>query len=478
MATAKANACFTLTIGTGDDAVEYRIHEGDTVTDLAYRRGQDDYTVSGTVRVINASVQQSNYQQTCPPESYFHRLATINSVIIDCSEKYDADLVTVTISEITGVGSVTEGGDDGDGGDEDASITVGPGVPYQSLDTIINGVDAGSTIKLEPGTYTPNLTISKAMKIIGQEGVTLTGSISIDAGDGALVTLQDLAIAPATVAAASAAVDVKSGDLEMTGSTINTKTSGEEACGIRKDSVASGKKSTITLTDCAISINEDGTGSGFAYPIALGRFDTSASIGTYDMGDCDLTLTNCTITGNVAAGQTYGIYSASRGIVNINIDDCTMSAWAAVYMNRNGQTETNGNFQSSFAGGSITVNSSTLTGIQNYAASGSVESDVNDFAPLVVQNSQNTKIAVTNSTVAAKNSPTTEDKTFAPMHLVSISATKGVTLDVSNCTLTIENPVVAKAIIADTDTQVNLSDNTFTAVDAAGKPIESECVLY
>lgn len=479
MATAKANACFTLTIGTGEDAVEYRIHEGDTVTDLAYRRGQEDYTVSGTVRVINATVQQTNYQQTCPPESYFHRLATINSVIIDCSEKYDADLVNVSISEITGVGSVTEGGDGEEGGDEGASIIVGPGVPYQSLDEIISGVDAGSTIKLEPGTYTPNLTINKELTIVGQEGVEFAGTVSIDAGDGVLVTIKDVKIAPATIAAASAAVDVKSGDLAIVGSVIQTKTAGEESCGIRKDSTAAGKKSSITIDGCTISMNPDGTGAGFAYPIALGRFNTSAAVGTYDMGDCDLTITNSSIIGNVAAGQTYGIYSATRGIVNIKIDKSSLSAWAAVYMNRNGQTETNDVFQESFAGSSITIDNATLTGIQAYKATGEVETDPNCFAPLVVQNSQYTKVTVNNTTVASKNDPATgTGVTYAPMHSVSISGTKNVALTMNNCNVTIENPVVAKAIVADTDTQVSLTDTTFTAVDVAGEEIESDCILY
>lgn len=481
MAIAKANACCTLTVGTGDSAQEYRIHEGDMVTDLAYTRGQETYTVTGTVRVINATVHQSNYSQTCPPESYFHRLADIVSLIIDCSEQYDADLVTVTVGEITGIGSVSEGGDGEEGGEGDASVTVGPGPQYQALDAVIAAVDAGTTIKLEAGTYAPNLTIDKALTIDGT-GAELTGKITIKAGAEDTVTLKGVSVKPASVGAAEAAINIESGNLVMDGATVATTSTGEEACCIRKDSMATGTKTTVDLKNCTISLNEAGTGSAYCYPIELGRFNTSAAIGKYDMSDCDLTIDHCTITGNVNAGQTYAIYSATRGLVNINITNSDLTAWAAVYMNRCGQTESNGTFQDSFEGGKITIDNSTLTGIQPYEAAAEEASENNLFAVVDVQNSKTPTVTITNSTVIAKNNHKEGDapeKVFAPMLSVDcFVGNTGAKVVTSDTNFQIETPRVEKAIRVDGSGSIDVGNSMLYAVDENGESVATTCTLY
>lgn len=142
--TIKANACLTLTIGDDSAKKEFRIHEGDIVTNLKYKRGDNEYTVTGAVRVINAAAKNSNYQQTCPPESYFAKIVQINSIIVDKSTEYDADLVTITTSEIVDIESVTEEGDE----ESDSTISVGVGPQYLTLDAIVTAAEAGTKVKM------------------------------------------------------------------------------------------------------------------------------------------------------------------------------------------------------------------------------------------------------------------------------------------------------------------------------------------
>ena len=455
-----------ITIENADGSSQvYTVHEGDIVNNLVYVTNGVEHTISGAVRVINCATTRATIAQTCPPESYFDRLVQVPSLIIDSSARFDAELQQVNIRDITSIGTITVN-----------EVIMSNGA---DLAESIDNLEAGQTLLVPAGTYDDAVTITKSVQIVGQGDVKITAPMTINAPDSA-VTLSGLQVVPESVGAAVAAIDVVAGNLKLTNCKVSTVSTGEEACCIRKEAAAANSKSTISLDNCTIEMNVAGDGSAYSYPIALGRFDTSGPTGQYDMGNCDLEINNCTITGNIASGQTYCIYSAARGTVNINIVDATLSAWATVYMNRNGQTETNGTFQDDFSGSSITIDHCTINSTQPFKGRNTVETDVNDFAPFVVQNSQNTDMDINNCRIDIRNNPDVEigeGERYAPMHVVSITNSQGAELDVISCAITMQDPLVDKAIEYPSDTISKIDGNSFVAVDADGNPIESDCVL-
>lgn len=442
----------------------YTVHEGDIINDLVYETNGVQNKLTGAVRVINCAATRITVTQTCPPESYFDRIVQISSFIIDSSSVFDAELTQVNISDIVSIGSVVP---------METTITAGSNI----TDAIDNAV-AGQTILLSAGEYAEAVTINKDITLVGQGDVKITAPITISAGEGANVTIEGIKVNVASTAAKTAAVDLVSGNLNMSNCQITTTSAGEEACCIRRDSTEAGTATTINLENCTIEMNVGTEGSAYSYPIAIGRFDTSAATGKYDMGNCDLILSDCTVTGDVVDGQTYAIYSAARGSVNIDVNDCTLSAWAAVYMNRSGQTETNGTYQDSFMGSSINITNSTLNGTQPFKAAES-GSESNQFGVVVVQNSQAVDVAIENCYVTAKNNHALgDDITFAPMHAVELTGTKNCALTLEHSSVTIETPVVEKAIVVADDTETTINDNAFRAIDKDGNEIETECVLF
>lgn len=442
----------------------YTVHEGDIINDLVYETNGVQNKLTGAVRVINCAATRITVTQTCPPESYFDRIVQISSFIIDSSSVFDAELTQVNISDIVSIGSVVP---------METTITAGSNI----TDAIDNAV-AGQTILLSAGEYAEAVTINKDITLVGQGDVKITAPITISAGEGANVTIEGIKVNVASTAAKTAAVDLVSGNLNMSNCQITTTSAGEEACCIRRDSTEAGTATTINLENCTIEMNVGTEGSAYSYPIAIGRFDTSAATGKYDMGNCDLILSDCTITGDVVDGQTYAIYSAARGSVNIDVNDCTLSAWAAVYMNRSGQTETNGTYQDSFMGSSINITNSTLNGTQPFKAAES-GSESNQFGVVVVQNSQAVDVAIENCYVTAKNNHALgDDITFAPMHAVELTGAKNCALTLEHSSVTIETPVVEKAIVVADDTETTINDNAFRAIDKDGNEIETECVLF
>ena len=442
----------------------YTVHEGDIINDLVYETNGVQNKLTGAVRVINCAANRITITQTCPPESYFDRIVQISSFVIDSSSVFDAELTQVNISDIVSIGSVVP---------METTITAGSSI----TDAVDNAV-AGQTILLPAGEYTEAVTINKQITIVGQGAVNITAPITISAGEDDIVTIEGVKVNVASTAAKTAAVDLVSGNLNMSNCQITTTSAGEEACCIRRDSTEAGTATTINLENCTIEMNVGTEGSAYSYPIAIGRFDTSAATGKYDMGNCDLILSGCTITGDVVDGQTYAIYSAARGSVNIDINDSTLSAWAAVYMNRSGQTETNGTYQDSFMGSSINITNSNLNGTQPFKAAAS-GSESNQFGVVVVQNSQAVDVAIENCYVTAKNNHALgDDITFAPMHAIELTGTQKCNLTLEHSQVTIETPVVEKAIVVADDTETVINDNIFRAIDKDGNEIETECVLF
>ena len=103
MANAVAKIGVRLTMDTGT----VTLFEGDIVSDLVYMKSGVEKVISGSVRVINASTSSnSTATETCVAEPYVHRYITPVSIVIDSSEQYEAEMVTVNILDIISIGMI------------------------------------------------------------------------------------------------------------------------------------------------------------------------------------------------------------------------------------------------------------------------------------------------------------------------------------------------------------------------------------
>lgn len=152
------------------------VFEGDVIENLVYTSGNTQKTISGQIRVINATTRANNkIPDSCPPEPYVHRYITINSMTIDSSDVYDAEMTRINISDIVSIGSVN--------GNEISCAVAGE--CYATLDEAIAAAQDGDTITILSDTEgSINIPAGKNLTI---EGVTpetvLTGGIVV-AGTG------------------------------------------------------------------------------------------------------------------------------------------------------------------------------------------------------------------------------------------------------------------------------------------------------
>lgn len=102
MVTYTPHICLDLEIGGST----YTLSEGAIVYGLTYIDKGVEKCLTGAVRVINSSQNKVTVKQTCPPESYFEKTVTCQSIIIDSSDTYNAILTTVPIASIIAIDHV------------------------------------------------------------------------------------------------------------------------------------------------------------------------------------------------------------------------------------------------------------------------------------------------------------------------------------------------------------------------------------
>lgn len=89
------------------DNKAFNIYEGDQISDLVYKDGMVQKTITGMVRVINATSRAySAGPDECPPESFIKDIVSVNELIIDTSDQYDAEIVRVAMKDIISIGKV------------------------------------------------------------------------------------------------------------------------------------------------------------------------------------------------------------------------------------------------------------------------------------------------------------------------------------------------------------------------------------
>lgn len=209
--TIKPRICANLIVTENGKSTVHEIHEEDVIRDLKYRKGTEELTVSGAVRVMNCSTTRATITQTCPPESYFNKLVNITSLIIDCSSEFDADLVTVNVSDIISVGEV-------DRPDETKQVvTIGPGAQYQTIDKVMESLEEGATLKLAKGEYTPAVQVAKSVKIVGANDYprnNVASEVAVMDAESAPAAVED------TVLSGAITVDGAEAEVELRGLTL------------------------------------------------------------------------------------------------------------------------------------------------------------------------------------------------------------------------------------------------------------------
>lgn len=164
---------------TLDNGKVFTISEGDIVNNLSYKLSSGGVaTITGAVRVIKGvTTSNSSFTNTCPPEPYLYRTISIVGFVIDISDKFDAELVSVSTNMITDLESVSS---------DPSEIVVGPGPEYATLDQVIENAEAGATITLTAGQYEAPLAINKSITIKGNGVAELRGKIEIGSPAAAL----------------------------------------------------------------------------------------------------------------------------------------------------------------------------------------------------------------------------------------------------------------------------------------------------
>ena len=172
MATATAKIGVTLQFGNN---ASITLFEGDVITGLKYTLNGVEKTIDGSVRVINATTRANNtVPDDCPPEPYVHRYITVNSLTIDSSDVYDAEMNRILVSAITGIGSVNG---------ENIACAVN-GEVFETVADAVLAATSGDVITLMHDIE-ENITIpaGKSLTIEGTGSTVLSGGITVE-GNG------------------------------------------------------------------------------------------------------------------------------------------------------------------------------------------------------------------------------------------------------------------------------------------------------
>jgi len=196
-----------------------------------------------------------------------------------------------------------------------------------TIQDLINGATAGSTVQLPPGTYLENLTIQKNLTLAGDAGGTIiqppAGAPGVTLGSHAAVTIQDL-----TITGASLTGGVGGGILGLDSILV------VQRCTLSNNTAKSGggiyfEKGSLTIQDSTIIENhasENGGGIFSAEPLTLTntivRLNTAGGYGGGVSGWAGLvTINDGELSNNTATGNGGGL--------NVN-DDLTINGTAIV----------------------------------------------------------------------------------------------------------------------------------------------------
>lgn len=126
-----------------DTTKEITIKENQLLNDVVYLDGGETQTVSGKVNVINfTSKSCTTGKDGCihNDTSVFSQYVNITSLILDCSDKYNCNVITIPIKNIKDIGSVE---------DIIVNTVIIDGVEYATFIEALEAASNGSTITIK-----------------------------------------------------------------------------------------------------------------------------------------------------------------------------------------------------------------------------------------------------------------------------------------------------------------------------------------
>ena len=242
-----------------------------------------------------------------------------------------------------------------------ATLTVGPGETYTTIQSAINAASPGDTIEVQSGTYNEHVVVNKQLTLRGNN--TGGGLPVVDAGgSGNTITISaDDCILEGFVAIGSGAYPGSGIKATSSGNTITGNTAtGNSGIGIY---LYSSSSNTITGNTASGNTNygiylasssngntlSGNTATGNGYGIYLGNSDSNTLSGNTATSNtfCGIYLLGSndnTITGNTATGNTnYGIFLYSSSSNTISGNTATGNTNYGIYLDSSSGNTISGN---------------------------------------------------------------------------------------------------------------------------------------
>ena len=110
MAAVKSKIGATITMESGKT---YTVFEGNVLKGVTYKYNGGTKTINGCLRVINAATTTNNtIPDDCPPKPFVHQYVSVQSLTIDGSGIYSAEMTRVRLSDIIDIAEVYNSPDD------------------------------------------------------------------------------------------------------------------------------------------------------------------------------------------------------------------------------------------------------------------------------------------------------------------------------------------------------------------------------
>ena len=447
-----------LTLNAEDTKKTYVLSIGDMITDLEVSgfskrvsgRIVDfgvDVSPRSTFRGNQVSVYDtiaSGQANDAVVDSYtFNEIARVVELVLEDSttcERY-----RIKMYDVISIGEIVPG---------KVVVTPGSGTP---IATAIAALKAGQYIYLDPGEYDEELTLNKAVAIVGAASgmVKLKKKITINASEPtSTIVLKDLSMEAAAVAGAGL-IELQAGNLSLDGVYAKiTGAAGQADCAVlyKKASTAN-TKVAVNIMNSSLIV-EGGEKTDTNYAVHSGKADT------------DMANLTMNVIGSHLAASNVALYFGARDVSALTIKDSVLDGATALVIAHNGETSSDNTFVEDYAGSSVSVSNSVLTGIQRNEAAAQAASETNTIGAIMVQKCRKLSMKMEECKVMTDNISDLNVVGKKPAPIYSVTMTEkdknaGCAVRMTACSMYMTNPSVAKACLVDGNNAVKNVGSTF-----------------